>query len=367
MKFRQRILGATALLALMCSAAHAEVKIGMAGPLSGSNAAFGEQMRRGAEQAVKDINAKGGINNEQVVLVTGDDACDPKQAVAVANTLVGEDVAFVVGHFCSGSSIPASEVYAEEGIPMISPASTNPALTEAGKENVFRVCGRDDAQGKVAADWIKTHFADKKVAILHDKTAYGLGLAQETQKALNAAGITEVVFSDYTPGERDYSAVVTRLKSLGAEVLYLGGYYPEAGLMSRQLKEQGVSLQMISGDALVTDEFWAITQDTGEGTLMTFGPDARTNPDAADAVKSFRDAGYEPEGYTLYSYAAVQIFAEAAKKAGSVDKAEVIEALHDGTTYRTVIGPITFNEKGDVTENAYVMYQWHDGKYAEVK
>lgn len=368
MRLRQRILGATALMVAMSTgAAHAaDITIGVAGPMTGQHAAFGEQMKRGAEQAVKDINAKGGVNGDMLKLVTGDDACDPKQAVAVANKMATDGAVFVAGHFCSGSSIPASQVYADEGVVMMSPGSTNPALTDAGHENVFRVCGRDDQQGAVAAKYIADHFKGKKVAIIQDQSAYGKGLADETQKGLHAAGIQEVAYEPYNAGERDYSALVTKLKATGAEVLYVGGYHPEAGLIARQLKDQGVTMQMVSGDALVTEEFWAISGPAGEGVLMTFGPDPRENPMAADVVKEFKAASYEPEGYTLYTYAAIKIFADAAAKAKST-KAEDVEKTLKEMSFQTPIGPISFDAKGDVKEPTYVMYKWHDGKYAEVK
>ncbi len=342
--------------------AQADIKIATAGPMTGQYASFGEQMRRGAELAVADINAKGGVLGEQLVLSIGDDACDPKQAVAVANKFASEGVVFVAGHFCSGSSIPASQVYTEEGVIQISPASTNPKLTEEGGANVFRVCGRDDQQGIVAGDYLADHYADKKIALLHDKTAYGKGLADETKKQLNNRGVQEAMYEAYTAGEKDYSAIISKMKAEGIDVFYVGGYHTEAGLMIRQAREQNYDVQMISGDALVTDEFWKITGDAGEGTLMTFSPDPRKNPAAAGVVEAFRAQNYEPEGYTLYTYGAIQAWAQAAEKAGSTDTEAMIEALR-GNTFETVLGSIGFDEKGDVTAPGYVWYIWHNGVY----
>jgi branched-chain amino acid transport system substrate-binding protein len=347
------------------AAAQAEITIATAGPMTGQYAAFGEQMQRGAEAAVADINAAGGVLGEQLELLVGDDACDPKQAVAVANDMVGEGVVFMAGHFCSGSSIPASEVYNEEGILQISPASTNPTLTENGRENVFRVCGRDDQQGMVAGNYIADNYADANIAVIHDKTAYGKGLADETLKTLESLGITGVMYEAYTAGEQDYTALVTALKNAAIDVVYVGGYHTEAGLILRQMRDQGMATQLISGDALVTDEFWSITGDAGEGVLMTFGPDPRNFPTAAPVVEAFRAGGYEPEGYTLYTYAAVQVFVQAAEIAGSTDLEAVQEALH-GNSFDTVIGELTFNDKGDIEQPAYVWYIWHDGGYAEM-
>ncbi len=353
---------AVATLLFGMGAAMADILISTAGPMTGQYASFGEQMKRGAEMAVADINAKGGVLDQQLKLTIGDDACDPKQAVAVANKFVSQGVKFVAGHFCSGSSIPASNVYSEENILQISPGSTNPKLTDEGGPNVFRVCGRDDQQGIVAGSFLAKTYGDKKIAILHDKTAYGKGLADETKKQLNKMGIKEAMYEAYTAGEKDYSALVSKMKNVGIDVFYLGGYHTEAGLMVRQAREQGYGVQLVSGDALVTDEFWKITGNAGAGTLMTFSPDPRKNPEAAPVVKKFRDSGYEPEGYTLYTYAAIQAWAQAANSAGSTDTGELISALRSGQ-FDTVLGKIGFDSVGDVTAPGYVWYEWKNGTY----
>ncbi len=346
--------------------AWADIEIATAGPMTGQYASFGAQMKAGAEQAVADINAAGGVLGKKLHLNIGDDACDPKQAVAVANQMVSKGVVFMAGHFCSGSSIPASKVYEEEGIVQISPASTNPKLTDEGGPNVYRVCGRDDQQGATAGAFLVKNFAGKNIAIIHDKTAYGKGLADETRKAFNAAGGKEVMYEAITAGEKDYSALVSKLKRANTDVLYLGGYHTEAGLIVRQMRDQGMKTVLVSGDALVTNEYWAITGKAGEGTLMTFSPDPRKNPGVADLVKTFRAKGIEPEGYVLYTYAAVQAWAQAAKAAGSVDPAKVIPALNSGK-FNTVLGELSFDEKGDVTLPGYVFYEWKNGDYDYLK
>ena len=365
-KFIYAGLGAIAAATMATAAWADDIMVATAGPMTGQYASFGEQMKNGAELAVEEINAAGGVNGKMLKLSVGDDACDPKQAVAVANKFVGEGVVFVAGHFCSGSSIPASAVYAEEGIVQISPASTNPKLTdERAGPGVYRVCGRDDQQGAVAGAYIADKFAGKKVAIIHDKTAYGKGLADETKKALNAAGMEEAMYEAYTAGEKDYTALVSKLKAEGIDVLYVGGYHTEAGLIVRQMREQGMDTQLISGDALVTDEYWGITGEAGEGTLMTFAPDPTKFAAAKEVVDKFKAKGINPEGYTLYTYAAMKIWADAANAAGSTDL-EAVTAKLNGTKYETVLGPIAFDGKGDVTEASYVWYIWKDGKYAEM-
>jgi branched-chain amino acid transport system substrate-binding protein len=362
--FTNSLLGASALVALTAGAAQADIVIATVGPITGQYAIFGDQMKRGAEMAVKDLNAAGGVLGEQLALEVGDDACDPKQAVAVANQMVNAGVIFVAGHFCSGSSIPASAVYNEEGILQISPASTNPQLTEQDFDNVFRVCGRDDAQGIFAADYVVDNNVGSKIAVIHDKTQYGKGLADEFKKQLNARGVEETMYEAITAGDKDFTALITKMKNAGVDLIYLGGYHTEAGLIARQAKEQGINATMMSGDALVTDEYWAITGDTGQGTLMTFSPDPRKNEVAAPVVAEFQAQGYDPEGYTLYTYAAVQVWAQAVEKAGSTDLDAVIEQLH-GNQFETVLGPIAFDDKGDVEGAAYVMYEWDNGQYVE--
>jgi branched-chain amino acid transport system substrate-binding protein len=366
--FRRSLLATAAALGLVMAAgaAQAQIKIAAAGPMTGQYAAFGAQLKNGAEQAVADINKAGGVLGQQIQLSIGDDACDPRQAVSVANQFASQGVKLVVGHFCSGSSIPASKVYTEEGILEITPASTNPDYTDKGSWNTFRLCGRDDQQGEVAGSYIAEHYKNEKVAVLNDNTAYGKGLADQTEKVMESKGVKPAMTATYTPGEKDYSALVSRMKEAGIQVIYIGGYHTEAGLIIRQAKEQGMNPQLISGDALVTREFWQIAGPAGEGTIMTFAPDLEKRPQAAEVVKEFKDKGIEPEGYTLYSYASVQIWAEAAKKAGTVDPHKVADELKKDGPWPTIIGPITFNAKGDVEGPSYVFYIWKDGNYAEM-
>ena len=347
------------------SAANAQIKIGVAGPITGPNAAFGAQLKNGAEQAVEDINAAGGVNGQKLQLVIGDDVSDPKQGVSVANKLAGEGVKWIVGHFNSGVSIPASDVYSESGIVQITPASTNEKFTDRAATNpnllVFRTCGRDDQQGDVAGTYLAAHFKGKKVAIVHDKTPYGKGLADETQKAMNGKGLKEVMYEGVNTGEKDYSALVSKLKQANVDVVYFGGLHTEAGLIIRQMRDQGLNAPMMSGDGIVSSEFVSIAGPGAEGTLMTFSPDPRKNPNAKDAVAKFKAKNYDPEAYTLYSYAAVQILAEAAKQANSTDGKKIADVMKGGKPFKTVIGDISYDKKGDITRPDYVMYVWKKG------
>ncbi len=356
---------ALATLLSLSSAAMAQVKLGMAGPITGPSAATGAQMKNGVEQAVEDINAAGGILGQKFTIAIGDDVSDPKQGVSVANKFVGDGIKFVIGDYNSSVSIPASEVYNENGILQITPASTNPTFTERKLWNVFRTCGRDDQQGAVAAGYIASKLAGKKVAIVHDKTTYGKGLADETKKGINAKNIREVLYEGINVGEKDYSAVVSKIKQSGADIVFFGGLYTEGGLLVRQMRDQGVTAVLMGGDGLAAAEFGSIGGPGVEGSLMTFGPDPTKRAEAAAVVNKLEAKKINPEAYTLYSYAAVQVIKQAAEQAKSLDPKKVAEAIHSGTTFDTVLGKFSYNAKGDRNDADYVVYVWKkatDGK-----
>jgi len=338
--------------------ATAQVKFGMGGPITGPSAATGAQMKNGVDQAVADINAAGGILGQKISVTYGDDASDPKQGVSVANKFSADGVKFVIGHYNSGVSIPSSEVYQENGILQISPASTNPTLTERKMWNIFRVCGRDDQQGTVAGEYILKHFKGKKIAVVHDKTTYGKGLADETKKTINKGGMKEVLYEGVNTGEKDFSALVSKIKQSGADLVYWGGLYTEGGLIVRQMRDQGVKAPLMGGDGITADEFAAVGGPGVEGTLMTYGPDPRSKPEAKQAVEAFRAKKFEPEAYTLYSYAGVQVIKQAAEAANSLDPKKVAEKMHSGMVFKTVLGDLAFDKKGDITKIDYVMYVW---------
>ena len=348
----------------------AQVKIGVEGPITGPNAAFGAQLKNGAEQAAADINAKGGILGKKIELEFGDDVSDPKQGVSVANKFVGDGVKFVVGAFNSGVTMPSSEVYQENGILEITPASTNPQITERKMWNIFRTCGRDDQQGAVAAAYILKHFKGKKIAVVHDKTTYGKGLADETIKSMAKGKMKPVLYEGINTGEKDFSALVSKIKQSRADLVYWGGLHTEGGLIVRQMRDQGVKAVMMGADGIATDEYASIGGPASEGTLMTYGPDPRKRPQAKKVVAEFRAKKFEPEAYTLYAYAAMQIIAEAAKAAKSLDPKKVAAKMHSGIKFSTVIGPISYDKKGDITRLDYVMYKWQkqkDGKITYVE
>jgi branched-chain amino acid transport system substrate-binding protein len=346
--------------------AEADLVIAVAGPMTGPVASIGDQMKRGAEAAAAAINEAGGVNGRKIKIVIEDDACDPKQAVAIANEIVGQQIKFVDGHACSGSSIPAADVYADNSVLMMSPASSNPALTEKGHPTIMRLYGRDDAQGEFVGPWIAERYKGKKVAVLNDKSAYGQGLARVVTKTMNQAGLKEVLNESINAGEKDYSAIVSKLKGVGAEFVYFGGYHAEAGLMLRQAADQGYALNLMVGDSIATPEFWAISGPAGEGTLFTFPTDPRRSPNATKALEQFKAEKFDPEGFTLFSYGVVQAIAEGVKRAGSDDPKKVAKALESGDAIPTVVGDVKFDAKGDIKDPRYDINQWHAGKYAPI-
>lgn len=372
MKMRT-ILGA-GLLALTLGAPAAsadDISFAVVGPMTGQLANIGDQFKRGAQAAVDAINAKGGVMGRQIKLVVEDDVCDPKQAVSVANRIVGNGIKFVDGHACSGSSIPASAVYAESAVLMMSPASSNPQLTDdaaaKGWPTIMRLYTRDDAQGAFIGPWIAKKYAGKKVVILHDKSAYGQGVADAVKATMNANGLNEVLYEGINAGEKDYSALVTKLKDQKADVVYFGGYHPEAGLILRQASEAGFKFQLIMPDSIASPEFWQIAGPAGEGTMFVFPSDPQARPEAKEAVEAIKKGGFVPEGFTLFSYAVIQAFAQGIERAGSDDPTEVAKALKNGEPIQTVVGAVTFDEKGDLKNASYDINVWHNGSYAKLQ
>lgn len=343
-------------------AAQAEVIVGVVGPMTGQYASFFEQLTNGAKVAVERINADGGVNGEQLVLQIEDDACDPKQAVAVANKLAAAGAQAVFGHFCSAASIPASDIYDESGIVMINPAATSPMLTERGVPTVFRTAGRDDKQALVIADEIVRRKLGERIAIVHDKSTHGLGIAEGVKAALNERGIQEISFDSLTAGEKDFSTLVTTLKAQDPDVVYFGGYFAEAGLLVRQAREAGMTATFIGDDGVASSEFPSIAGKAADGFLMTFPPDPRQNPASAETVAAFREKGIEPEGYTLYTYAAVEVFDQAAEAAGATSGQAMVDALRDGS-FDTVMGTLDFDEKGDSSTEPFILYKWEGATY----
>jgi branched-chain amino acid transport system substrate-binding protein len=348
------------------SFAHAEILIGLPAPYTGPNAWMGEAIERGAEMAIADLNAAGGILGQPARLIKVDDYCEGEQAVAAANKLVANDVVVVMGHQCSGAAIPASKVYAEAGILMMTPNATNPLVTEQGLENVFRFCGRDDLQGSMAGAYLADHWAGKNIAILHDGQAYGRGLSEEVKRALNARGVSVAIFEGITSGLVDYSDVIDKILAANIDVLYYGGYSPEAGVLIRGLRNRGDDLQFVAGDGINSADFGLTAGNASHGTMFTSTLDLRDTRQAAELVARFRSEHYEPIGPTFLAYGAMQTWAAAVEKAGSLELEDVIEALRTNE-FDTIYGQIGFDEKGDVYGyQPFAWYVWQEGDYKPV-
>ena len=365
MQMRAAILAA-AFVVTLGGAAHADIVIGVAGPLSGDFTVLGEEMREGAAQAIADINARGGVNGEQLVLDPLDDGCEPKRADAVANQFAGKGAALVVGHLCLTASLAAAPVYAANRIIQITPATTYPAYTDqrAGP-GTFRLAGRDDQQGIVAGTFLARRFGDQRIAIIDDMSGYGKGLADLTRLTLNQAGVKEVMNESYEPGAEAYDALVARLKATDIQVLYIGGAYNDAARIVSAMRAAGMATIPVGGDALMTEKFWEAAGGSADGTLVTFMPDPARDPANAAVVAALGERGVRADGYVLYAYAAVQVWAAAANAAASSDFDAVASALAAGA-YPTVLGEVTFDAKGDATLPGFVFYEWHDGTYDAV-
>jgi branched-chain amino acid transport system substrate-binding protein len=346
-----------------CKKKEEVIKIGIAGPMTGAQAKMGTDFRNGVTIAIEEWNAMGGVLGKRIEMVVGDDQADPKQAVAVANKLVNEGVTGIIGHFNSSCSIPASDVYNRANIPMITPASTNPQLTERGYRGVFRVCGRDDQQGRVAAVFVLNQLKIKKVAIIHDKTTYGQGLADEFKKNLGNVEVT--YYGGITQGDKDFKTVLTTIKAKSPELIYFGGIYPEAGLLVRQAKEIGLNVPFMSGDGSIDPKFIEIAgKEAAEGTYLTFGPDPKNIPTAKYFIEKYSSKFGEIGPYSIYAYEATNILLKAIKEAGTEEGKAIIEKLHS-MEFEGSLGKIKFTEKGDVAVAPYVVWVTKNGAFVE--
>jgi branched-chain amino acid transport system substrate-binding protein len=342
--------------------AAAEIPIGFASPLTGPYAASGARGRIAVETAVQALNREGGVLGEKVTLIAADDICGVHEAVAAARRLIEARVKVVVGHFCSHSSLMAAGIYETADVLMISPFSTHPRLTEEGRANVFRLNGRDDHQGRQAGDFLADHWADRGIAILHDGTVYGEGLASQTRHRLRQRGVQETVYGAYEPGALNYAALVARLQRAGIDVLYIGGYGPDAGLILRTARERGDDLQLIGGHGLGMDEFWTVAGAAGNGTIFSGRRDARALPQAAAALERFEERGLGPRASGLGAYAAVQVWAQAVARAGSIKPAAWAQMLRRGR-FESVVGRVAFDEKGDLEGAGWQWYVWRNHNF----
>jgi branched-chain amino acid transport system substrate-binding protein len=348
----------------LAGAAHADIAVGLAAPLTGAFQSLGEQVRNGAEVAAADINATGGVLGEKLSLEERDDACDPRQAVIAAGDLIASHVVAVIGHVCSGAAIAAAPAYVTAGIVEISPSATAAAYTdERAGPGVFRVSARDDAQGTVAGNYLAHNFAGKKVAFLDDKTAGGRAIASAALAAFDAAGEKEALATSYDAGTRTYTSLASVLQAADVDAVFVGGNATDVAAIAHTLKDKGMTVAIFGDDALASEDFYRAAGDASDGVMMTALSDPRLDPDNALLVAEFRQRQIEPAGYTLYAYAALQVWAAAATAAKSTDYGKVSAAIASGS-FKTALGTLSFDGKGDVKPPAYTVYVWRKGDYA---
>ncbi len=370
MMFRALFLGFLLLFSNGCHKKAPEIVIGTAGPMTGDQSKQGGDIVNGVRLAVDEWNEKGGIGGIKIRLEVGDDQHDPKQAVSVANKMVNLGIVGMVGHFNSSASIPASSVYHSAGVPMITPGSTNPRLTDQGFKTVFRVCGRDDQQGKVAAQFAVQSFQAKRIAILHDKTTYGQGLAEEFQKAVLSfnVGAEIVSFDGITQGDKDFRSILTTLKGKNPDLFFFGGIFPEGGVLVKQAKEMGMTAPMISGDGVFDPKFIEIAGPAAEGTFLTFAPDPENIPSAKGFLQRYKAKhGNELAPYAIYAYDATNILLTALSQVGGHgmrDGKKVSEAIRN-LKYDGALGRTEFDAKGDVKISPYIVWITEGGKFKE--
>ncbi|ARP94078.1 branched-chain amino acid ABC transporter substrate-binding protein [Bordetella genomosp. 13] len=362
-------LAMVAGLSLSTGAQAQNIKIAVVGPTTGALTQYGDMVREGVETAIERVNAQGGINGKKLEAVLIDDGCEPKQGPVAANRVVNDKIGFVVGHVCSGATIAATEIYNNEGVVMVTPSATSPAVTDGKNyEFIFRTIGRDDQQGPAAATFIAQKIKPKKVGVLHDKQSYGQGIATAVRDTLGKSGIEVAMFEGINAGDSDYSAVITKLKSAGVDFVYYGGYHPEMGLLLRQASEQGLKARFMGPEGVGNPDINAIAGGAVEGMLVTLPADFTQNPANADIVKAFKDKKRNPGGaFQMTAYSATQVIADGIKGAGSTDPAKVAAYLH-ANSFDTPIGKASWNKQGDLTNFEFEVFTWHkDGSKTAFK
>ena len=343
------------------------VRIGSASPLTGPQAHIGIDIKNGVQLAIDDLNAKGveiGGKKVKFELIAEDDEANPTKATTVAQKLVDSKVAAVVGHFNSGASIPASKIYSDAGIPQISPASTNPKYTLQGFKTAFRVVAHDNQQGPTLAKFAAENLKVKSVAVIDDSTAYGQGLADAFAATAKAAGVKVVAREHTTDKDTDFRAILTSIKGRKPDLVMFGGIDPQAGPMVRQMASLGIKAKFMGGDGMQTPNFIKLAGDAAEGALAsTPGLPMTQMPGGKDFLAKYKAKfNADVELYAPMGYDAVMVFVDAMKRAGSTDPAKFLPEVGK-TNYQGVIGPIAFDEKGDLKNGPITVYVVKGGKW----
>ena len=345
------------------------IRIGVAGAHSGDLASYGLPTVNAAELVANKVNAEGGLLGRQIELVVEDDQCQPEVATNTAAKLVGDQVAAVIGHICSGATRSALGIYTGENIVTISPSATNPELTKSGEFPVFfRTIAPDDAQGELQAQFVAEQLGVGSVAILHDGGDYGKGLADFSQAALEAGypDIEIALYEGVTVGAVDYSAIVNRVAASGAEAVIFGGYHPEASKLVGQMRTQGIEIPFVSGDGVKDESFIDVAGSNAEGVYATGPMDTAANPIAQEARQAHIDEyGEEPGPFFMNAYSAALAIVNAIEAAGSTEYQAIVDALHNETV-STPVGDISFDDNGDATGVGFAVYQVQNGAYVEL-
>lgn len=349
--------------------AQADIHIAMAFPLSGGEAVQGEEIRTGANLAVQEINAKGGVLGQKIILDYMDDACNATQATSVANKIVSNPPAAVIGHLCSAATLAAAPIYGEANVPEIT-FSSNTTITEKNFKHLFRLIGRDDNQAPMLAGYVvKDLKPTDKIAILDDKTSWGAGFAttaEETLRGMNSKQVNVAMRDSVTVGQKDFSTLITKFKQDNITHVVLGLLHVEAGLLVRQAREQGYKGQFYGGDPIQTPEFWKIAGPAADGFEQTGPFDPQETDKGKAIVASLKKTNQSIGIYTFYAYAGIETIAQAITKAASTKSDAIINALRTGT-FDTLLGNVSFDAKGDLKDFKYQLFVWHNGQYTLVK
>ncbi|MFB6362958.1 branched-chain amino acid ABC transporter substrate-binding protein [Paenibacillus elgii] len=350
------------------SASGKEIKIGMMFPLSGNEAKMGQDMKQAAELAADEINAEGGINGSKIKLVAQDDACDPQTATAAANKLVSEGVTAVVGGYCSGAVIPATGVFHQNGIPMVVTAADSQKIADQKFPEILMINGTGLHQAQMATKHMVNKNGAKKVAIIHDNSAFAKDLAEVTKKQVEIAGSKVVVFDAVNPDETDFSSLVSKLKQAQPEATYWTAYYKGGGLFIKQFKQQGVSGIIGVGDGANDKMLIDIAgKDAAEGTFITGSPAAEFLPEAKKFIDDYKAKfSQEPGPYSALQYDGIKVMADAIKRAGSTDKKAITEALAK-SDLKTLTGQVSFTPQGTLKKSNFVVLQVKEGNFAPSK
>jgi branched-chain amino acid transport system substrate-binding protein len=351
-------------------AAPSVIKIGHVGPTSGSIAHLGKDNENGARMAIEALNARGlTIQGVKVTfeLLAEDDAADPKQGTAAAQKLVDAKVHGIIGHLNSGTTIPASKIYSDAGIPQISPSATNPKYTRQGYATTFRVVADDVHLGGTLGRYAVTDVKGKSIAVIDDRTAYGQGVADEFEKGVAAAGGTIVGREFTTDKATDFTGILTSLKAKKPDVVFFGGMDAVAGPMMRQMKQLGIKAKFMGGDGICSGELPKLAAGSmGDGQVICAeaGGVEGESKVALDKFKEDYKAkfGMEVQIYAPYVYDAVMVMADAMVRADSADPAKYLPMLKATSDYKGVTGIIAFDEKGDIKNGALTLYTYKGGK-----